>query len=104
MRKNDCFAYQSWSYLFNTFVISPWHFLVVACPDYHFVQPDLGRIHCVRFLVKFVTGKTGLPSHLNSVHVFPCDNIRKTFIVMHNPVFEHLYKLSFALRLVSFCR
>ena len=42
-------------------------------------------------------GKTGLPSHLNSCHAFPCDNIRKTFIVMHNPVFEQLDTLSFAL-------
>ena len=28
-------------------------------------------------------------SHLNGVHVFPRDNIRKTFTVMHYPVFEH---------------
>ena len=27
-------------------------------------------------------------SHLNDFHVFPHDNIRKTFTVMHNPVFE----------------
>ena len=27
--------------------------------------------------------------HLNGFHVFPRDNIRKTFTVMHNPVFEH---------------
>ena len=29
--------------------------------------------------------------------MFPCDNIQKTFTVMHNPVFEHSGTLSFAL-------
>ena len=28
-------------------------------------------------------------SHLNGFHVFPRDNVRKTFYVMHYPVFEH---------------
>ena len=28
-------------------------------------------------------------SHLNGFHVFPHDNIRITFTVMHCPVFEH---------------
>ena len=36
-------------------------------------------------------------SHFNGFHVFPRDNIRKTFTVMHNPVFEHSDTLSFAL-------
>ena len=30
-------------------------------------------------------------------HVFPNDNIRKTFTVMHNPVFEESDALSFVL-------
>ena len=29
-------------------------------------------------------------SHLNGFHVFPRDNIHKTFTVMHYLVFEHL--------------
>ena len=28
-------------------------------------------------------------SHLNGFHMFPRDNIRKTFTVMHYTVFEH---------------
>ena len=35
-------------------------------------------------------------SHLNGFHVFPRDNIRKTFNVMHYPVFENKDTLSFA--------
>ena len=35
-------------------------------------------------------------SHLNGFHMFSRDNIRKTFTVMHNPVFEHLDTLPFA--------
>ena len=34
---------------------------------------------------------------LNGFYVFHRDNIRKTLTIMHNPVFEHLDKLSFAL-------
>ena len=34
--------------------------------------------------------------HLNGFHVFPRGNIRKTFTVMHYPVFEHLDTLSIA--------
>ena len=51
----------------------------------------------MRFLFKFVTWKFGPQSHLNGFHVFPRDNIHKTFTVMHNPVFEHSDSLSFAL-------
>ena len=40
--------------------------------------------------------KNGPLSHLNGFHVFPRDNIRKTFTVMHYPVFEHLDTLSIA--------
>ena len=36
-------------------------------------------------------------SHLNGFNVFPRDNIRTPFTVMHNPVFEHSDTLSFAL-------
>ena len=52
----------------------------------------------MRFLFKFVTCKFGPLTHLNVFHVFPRDNIRKTFIVMHtcNPVFEHSDTLSCA--------
>ena len=35
-------------------------------------------------------------SHLNGFHVFPRDNIRKTFTVMHYRVFERYDTLSFA--------
>ena len=35
-------------------------------------------------------------SHLNGFHVFPRDNIRKTFNVMHCPVFGHKDTLSIA--------
>ena len=34
--------------------------------------------------------------HLKAFHVFPRDSIRKTFTVMHYPVFEHYDTLSFA--------
>ena len=33
--------------------------------------------------------KNGPLSHFNGFHVFPGDNIRKTFTVMHYTVFEH---------------
>ena len=46
----------------------------------------------MNFLFKFAT-----LSHFNGFHVFPRDNIRKTFSVMHNTVFEHSDSLSFAL-------
>ena len=51
----------------------------------------------VRFLFKFETQKIGPLSHLNGFHVFPRDNIRKTFTVMHYPVLDHSDTLSFAL-------
>ena len=35
-------------------------------------------------------------SHLNGFRVFPRDSIRKTFTVMHYPVFGHKDTLSFA--------
>ena len=47
-------------------------------------------------MFKFATWKIGPLSHLNDFHVFPRDNIRKIFTVMHYPVFEHLDTLSFA--------
>ena len=34
--------------------------------------------------------KNGPLSHLNGFHVFPRDNIRKTFSVMHYSVFEQI--------------
>ena len=40
--------------------------------------------------------KNGPLSHLNGFHVFPRDNIRKTFTIMHYPVFEHYDTLSIA--------
>ena len=51
----------------------------------------------MRFLLKLVTGKIGPQSHLNGFHVFPRENIRKTFTVLHKPVYEHSDTLSFAL-------
>ena len=51
----------------------------------------------MKFLLKFVTCKIGPLSHLNGFHVLPCENIRKTLTVMHNPVFEHSDTFSFAL-------
>ena len=51
----------------------------------------------MRFLFKFETLKIEPLSHLNDFCVFPRDNIRKTFLVMHSPVFEYLDTLSFAL-------
>ena len=41
--------------------------------------------------------KMGPLSNLNGFHVFPHDNIRKTYTVMHNPVFEKSDTLSFVL-------
>ena len=61
-------------------------------------------LNCVGLLLKFATWKIGPLSHLNGFHVFPRDNIRKTFTVMHNPVFEHSDTLSFALLTCFFCR
>ena len=46
----------------------------------------------MRFLLK-----NGPLTDLNAFHVFPRDNIRKTFTVMHKPVFEPSDTLSFAL-------
>ena len=51
----------------------------------------------MRFLFKLATVKIGPMSHLNDFCVFPCDSIRKSFTVMHNPVLDYLDKLSFAL-------
>ena len=53
-------------------------------------------INCVRFLLKFANWKIGPLSHLNGFHVFPCDNIRETFTVMHYQVIEHKRAISFA--------
>ena len=49
------------------------------------------------FLFKSVTRKIESLSPLNGFRVFPCDNIRKTFTVVHNPLFEHSDTLSYAL-------
>ena len=57
----------------------------------------LGSYSLCEISVQICNWKTELLSHLNSFHVFPRDNIRKTFIVMHNRVFDHLYTLSFDL-------
>ena len=43
----------------------------------------------MRLLFKLATLKVGPLSHLNGFHVFPRDNIRKTFTVKHYAVFEH---------------
>ena len=51
----------------------------------------------MRFLFQFATSKIGTLSHLNDFYVFLRYNIRKTFTVMHKPVFEHSDTLSFAL-------
>ena len=53
-------------------------------------------LNCVRFLFNLATSKIGPLSHLNDFHVFPRNNIRKTFTVMHYPVFEHEDTHSFA--------
>ena len=40
--------------------------------------------------------KNGPLSHLNGFHVYPRDNIRKTFTAMHYQVFEHSDTISTA--------
>ena len=54
----------------------------------------------MRFLFKFATRKIGPLSHLKDFCVLPRDNLRKTFTVMHNPVFEYSDTLSFAYWLI----
>ena len=82
----------------NTFVISPSHFLLIYV---------LTSISCSRIwlVVDFLRHKlceiSAQICNLNKwapvTFKFPPDNIRKTFTVMHNPVFEHANLLSFAL-------
>ena len=60
-------------------------FLVVKCLRLPFRSVGSGwqwiseGLNCVRFLCKFVTRKIEPLSHLNDIHVFPRDNIRKPF-------------------------
>ena len=56
-----------------------------------FCRPKLCKIY-----VQIDNLKNGPLSHLNGFHVFPRDNIRKTFTVMHYPIFEHEDTLSIA--------
>ena len=57
---------------------------------------DFCRLKLCEIFVQICNLKIGPLSHLNDFHVFPRDNILKTFTAMHYPVFGHKDTLSFA--------